>query len=138
MGSRLNPGRFDCQDKAADDEPTFTLLARDKHAASLVWMWAALRAIDGEDPDVVAEARQCVIDMMNWGIQNDRQSVGLGQAILAGVMELMACVNQMQTLLGDHHLNQMTDIDVVRKFLASSEYEHPEGDHVDGVHGESR
>lgn len=43
MGTRLHPGVFDCAAKAEDDEPTFTLLARDSCAASTVRRWAGVR-----------------------------------------------------------------------------------------------
>lgn len=46
MGTRNNPGRYDCYARAEDDEPLFTLLGRDPHAAGLVALWAALRAMD--------------------------------------------------------------------------------------------
>lgn len=59
MGTKANPGKFDCYANAAPDEPMFILLGRDKYAPTLVSLWAALRLIDGEDPAVVAEAMQC-------------------------------------------------------------------------------
>ena len=40
MGTRTKPGEFDCHRRAADDEPTFTLVARDPQAADLVRRWA--------------------------------------------------------------------------------------------------
>lgn len=43
MGSKNNPGAFDCYAKAADDEPMFILLARDTSAALLTHIWAAIR-----------------------------------------------------------------------------------------------
>jgi len=44
MGTKNNPGQFDCHAKAHPDEPLFTLLARDPAAAALVMMWAHHRA----------------------------------------------------------------------------------------------
>ena len=66
MGTKRNPGAFDCYANAADDEPMFVLLARDKHAPFLVRMWARLREIDGENADKVAEARGCAEAMAKW------------------------------------------------------------------------
>lgn len=43
MGTKLNPGKFDCYAAAKDDEPMFILLARDELAPSLVEMWGHLR-----------------------------------------------------------------------------------------------
>jgi hypothetical protein len=43
MGTKNNPGKFDCMAKAEPDEPYFILLARDPAAAALVEMWCELR-----------------------------------------------------------------------------------------------
>jgi hypothetical protein len=59
MGTKNNPGRFDCYANAAPDEPMFILLGRDKHAPTLVRLWAILRAAEGEDEAKVAEAHAC-------------------------------------------------------------------------------
>lgn len=59
MGTRSNPGAYDCAAAAEDDEPTFTLLGRDRHAPVLVRNWAALREAAGEDQAKVQEARDC-------------------------------------------------------------------------------
>ena len=40
MGTKNNPGEFDCLKKADPDEPVFVLLARDPLAADLVREWA--------------------------------------------------------------------------------------------------
>lgn len=40
MGTKTNPGEYDCYAKAEDDEPLFTLLGRDRHAPGLVRQWA--------------------------------------------------------------------------------------------------
>lgn len=44
MGTKANPGKFDCYGKAAADEPLFTLRAKDPVAPQLVLVWRALRA----------------------------------------------------------------------------------------------
>lgn len=41
MGTKLNPGKFDCHANAAADEPLFTLLARDETAPGVVRQWAS-------------------------------------------------------------------------------------------------
>jgi hypothetical protein len=43
MGTKTDPGRFDCHAAAHDDEPLFTLLARDPQFVPLVSLWAAVR-----------------------------------------------------------------------------------------------
>lgn len=44
MGTKNNPGEFDCYDNAKPDEPMFILLGRDALAPYLVEIWAAIRA----------------------------------------------------------------------------------------------
>ena len=66
MGSKNNPGRFDCYANAAPDEPMFILLGRDRIGASLVAMWADAReTLDETDPKI-AEARECAGNMLAW------------------------------------------------------------------------
>lgn len=59
MGTKNNPGNFDCYANAEPDEPMFILLGRDRSAPSLVEAWADNRERLGEDPAKVAEAREC-------------------------------------------------------------------------------
>jgi hypothetical protein len=46
MGTKNDPGQFDCHAAAEPDEPLFTLLARDPLAPHLVRMWAKARGGD--------------------------------------------------------------------------------------------
>lgn len=76
MGTKNNPSKYDCYNKAKDDEPVFVLLGRDPHAPALVEAWAQERdkAIrSGECPssdwDKVTEALKCARDMRLY--QND-------------------------------------------------------------------
>jgi hypothetical protein len=66
MGTKNNPGPFDCYANAEPDEPMFILLGRDKHAPLLVELWAALRALNGESPEKVKEALDCAEAMKSW------------------------------------------------------------------------
>ena len=66
MGTKNNPGEFDCYANAHPDEPMFVLLGRDRHAPWVVQLWAAVRQAAGEDPVKVAEARQCAAAMEAW------------------------------------------------------------------------
>lgn len=121
MGTKQNPGRFDCYAKAADDEPIFVLLARDKHAATLVWLWAVLRELDGEDPEKVAEARACCASMMDWARDHDRKVAGLGQAGLAAMIELIRTANHRV----EGATNDATSDELMRLFLCKTEFEKP-------------
>lgn len=66
MGTKNNPGKFDCYANAADDEPMFVLLARDPLAPILIRRWAMLRAQNGESGEKVAEALACADACEAW------------------------------------------------------------------------
>ena len=66
MGTKNNPGDFDCYSNAEPDEPMFILLGRDRMAPSLVSLWADVREEHGEDAAKVQEARQCADAMRAW------------------------------------------------------------------------
>ena len=78
MGTKNNPGDFDCYSNALPDEPMFVLLARDPDAAEATRYWAGLRArrIDqgkapSSDEPMVSEALRCVENMQTWRREND-------------------------------------------------------------------
>jgi hypothetical protein len=66
MGTKNNPGKFDCHAAAEPDEPMFVLLGRDPMAGFLVQLWADLRKLKLEDPDKVEEAEACAAAMDAW------------------------------------------------------------------------
>ena len=69
MGTKQNPGEFDCYANAEDDEPMFILLARDPIAADLVRLWAKSRELairSPRDADKAREARRCADAMEEW------------------------------------------------------------------------
>lgn len=67
MGTKNNPGQFDCYAAAEEDEPMFILLARDPLAPVLVELWATLREdMDIGNPDKPDEARACAMAMRTW------------------------------------------------------------------------
>lgn len=73
MGTKINPGEFDCMAKALPNEPFFILLARDSAAAGLVREWAGHRRglIEGgvrprEDIRKVHEAQRLAAQMDAW------------------------------------------------------------------------
>lgn len=119
MGTKNNPSQFDCYANAGADEPMFILLARDRHAPTLVWLWATLRELDGEKPQVVAEARDCVADMIQWAAAHNRRSCGLAQATLAGMVELIRTVNGAVKSAE----NAPTGLETLRRWLAATEFE---------------
>lgn len=87
MGTKNNPGKFDCYNAAEPDEPMFTLLARDPLAGFLVSIWSSMRYGDFEaaqvkfdamvskvgaryavspDCDKAGEAQDCAFNMFAW------------------------------------------------------------------------
>lgn len=76
MSTKQNPGDFDCYASAAEDEPMFILLGRDRDAPLLVRIWALLRetAIEmGAKPESdraqVTEARRCAYEMDRYRLR---------------------------------------------------------------------
>lgn len=78
MGTKNEPGQFDCYANALPDEPMFVLLARDPFAPELLERWAARRSLDiaacvrpTTDRAMVDEARRCADEMREWRRSND-------------------------------------------------------------------
>jgi hypothetical protein len=66
MGTKNDPSKYDCHEKAEPDEPMFTLLARDEKAPHLVRLWAELREGMEGLSEKVLEARACADAMEAW------------------------------------------------------------------------
>jgi hypothetical protein len=78
MGTKNNPGEFDCYSNAMPEEPMFILLARDPNAPHLVEQWADDRQRDidngsrpASDQPMVDEANHCAQTMRAWRKAND-------------------------------------------------------------------
>lgn len=73
MGTKNNPGNFDCYKNALPDEPMFIMLGRDKASAEAVRFWALQRIKLGlnkaTDPQI-AEAYECAAKIE--GYKRDR------------------------------------------------------------------
>lgn len=70
MGTKNNPGSYDCYANAEPDEPMFVLLARDPLAPILVEIWAKLREYFPSDSQKTHEARNCANAMRDWREEN--------------------------------------------------------------------
>ena len=77
MGTKNNPGVFDCYANALPDEPMFVLLARDPDFQRLLLEWAERRSFDircGERPEsdrgMVQEAIECGKRGAEWRRDN--------------------------------------------------------------------
>jgi len=67
MGTKDNPGKYDCYAKAAPDEPMFTLLGRDSDAAFIVRVWIHVKKHVGDSsPEKLAEAEQCAKQLEDY------------------------------------------------------------------------
>jgi hypothetical protein len=66
MSTKANPGKYNCYEAAAPDEPMFVLLGRDPMAGALVRLWALMREEAGESADKVAEAISCAEQLDAW------------------------------------------------------------------------
>jgi hypothetical protein len=73
MGTKNNPGKYDCYANAEPDEPMFTLLARDPAAPQVIAYWTQLRAEMIElklkpqsDYEMLDEAVKCASEMQAW------------------------------------------------------------------------
>ena len=78
MGTKNNPGQFDCYENALPDEPMFILLGRDPFAPDLIEEWAVRRMRDItlgvrplSDLPMVDEAQKCAAHMRAWRQAND-------------------------------------------------------------------
>ena len=78
MGTKQNPGKFDCYSKALPDEPMFVLLARDPEFYELINRWANKRLRDikcgvrpESDLELVSEAFDCAFEGQEWRKQNN-------------------------------------------------------------------
>lgn len=70
MGTKSNPGRFDCLPNLKPDEPYFVLRAQDKGASKCVRDWAARAHQMGVPADKVNEAWNVAGEMDKWLIAN--------------------------------------------------------------------
>jgi hypothetical protein len=82
MGTKNDPGEFDCYANAAPDEPMFILLGRDPHAHAAVRLWATTREQmiqaglkPTEDMRLVWEARKCADSMESYAIARQRRRI---------------------------------------------------------------
>jgi hypothetical protein len=120
---------LDCYHRAEPGEPTFTLLGRDKHAPILVWLWALLRQMDGEKPERVHDARERAMAMLGYLVGRGRRAVGIGQAAMAAVTELVNCAG-CANLVEDESDSQAAIVGRFRALLVITDFMNPDGSPV--------
>jgi len=75
MGTKLNPGKFDCYAKAKPDEPMFILLARDKLTPFLICAWAILSRLRGKPTQQILEAVECARNAAIWRAERNGEPI---------------------------------------------------------------
>lgn len=75
MGTKNDPGVFDCYANAEPDEPMFVLLARDPAAPATVRDWVQ-RRVGNDSPEKIAEALACADAMEVW--RKEHRAIGEG------------------------------------------------------------
>jgi len=66
-----------CWNRADDDEQVFVLRQHDRHAPALIRLWAEMREKEGEDEDIVNEAREVAQLMEDASISQGRVFLSL-------------------------------------------------------------
>jgi len=109
MGTKNNPGKFDCYSRAEPDEPVFVLLGRDPVAWLLVKQWVLLRArLRMTEKEVLEEADACAESMLVYAVQRGKadqaeaaKNAWLRNGLLERVRELEAlCKRAADALSG--------------------------------------
>lgn len=70
MGTKLQPGKYDCYNNLAEDEPYFVLRGKDKFAPLLIMFWAQLVMLFGHSSEKIAEATKCAKSMQEWATKH--------------------------------------------------------------------
>lgn len=78
MGTKQNPGQFDCMDKIAQDEPFFVLRATDPIGAHVVRYWVEHAHAAGHEAEKIMEASMCADDMDTWRSMKQTQDEAIG------------------------------------------------------------
>ena len=69
MGTKRNPGKYDCYSHLHPDEPHFVIMGRDPAARATIEAWLDERKRLGQDDSIEKqdEAMECLEAMENWG-----------------------------------------------------------------------
>lgn len=91
MGTKNNPGKFDCYEKAERDEPMFVLLGRDPAASMAVLFWIAVRRqlrLGGDEKN--EEAMTCAHALEAWA-----RSKGKGEDVDAAFRDAASSLTEV-------------------------------------------
>ncbi len=103
MGTKNNPGVFDCHANAEPDEPYFTLLGRDPCAPVTILFWMHLRhvlyGLKLGEIDKISEASQVATDMGEWATKlSPEKAKILSQAAVIYAELWMTHNNRLETI----------------------------------------
>lgn len=95
MGTKNNPGKWDCYAAADPDEPMFILLGRDPLAALLVGWWVGLKS--NHDPNAseekLKEAMETAQAMDAWILKiGDEEKLKLRETIMKEAFRIAAAI----------------------------------------------
>lgn len=96
MGTKNNPGKFDCYESAEPDEPMFVLLGRDPTAALVVTVWRAIkmemreRGASHISDEKLEEARECSLALEKWAKERDSDTTAALDAFVAVLQRMKA------------------------------------------------
>ena len=82
MGTKNNPGNYDCYANAHTDEPMFVLLGRDPIGGALVRLWAEARETLKPGDKKIVEAQECAASMDEWCLRTAGREVHGALALL--------------------------------------------------------
>ena len=97
MGTRNNPGAYDCYSAADPDEPMFILLGRDPLAPFLVGWWVGLKS--AHDPNAseekLKEAMETANAMDAWLLKlGKEEKLKLREAIMQEGLRIAAIIEK--------------------------------------------
>ena len=97
MGTKNNPGSFNCYAAADPDEPMFILLGRDPIAPFLVGWWAGLKSTHDPNADEakLKEAMETAQAMDAWCLKLNREDkLKLRDAIMQECLRIAAAIEK--------------------------------------------
>jgi hypothetical protein len=100
VGTKNNPGKWDCYHNAEPDEPMFVLLARDITAQYLVAAWVAVQCGDTEN------AVRMILDAGVARLATDKP---LKERVDPKIVEASQCSKSMRTWLLARQLEKLEE-----------------------------
>jgi hypothetical protein len=104
MGSKNNPGKWDCYANAEPDEPMFVLLGRDPIAPFLVGWWVGLKAKydPTADEEKLKEALVCAHAMEEWLLKMNREDkLALRKLVMEEGMRIVKAIDDGEAQSGE-------------------------------------